>query len=99
LELVRADDIGGLAKAVRTANWVIYAIGFEQRAGSTFTYDGTTGRLSSPSSWGFGIAFPNTTTLPDGTVHKDVSLLSFASHISKQRHDILAEWRLKKDAD
>jgi len=93
LELVQADDMAGLATALRTADWVIYAIGFEQEG--TLVHDGTTGRLS-PSSWGFGIAFPNTTTLPDGTVHKDVSLLAFATHISKQRQEIMAEWRAKK---
>jgi hypothetical protein len=98
LELVPADDMGGLTKALRTADWVIYAIGFEQRTLTNSMinlneYNGTTGRLSAPSCWGFGIAFPNTTTLPDGSVHKDVSLLSFATHISKQRQDILGEWR------
>lgn len=100
LELVQAGDMAGLAKAIRTADWVIYAIGFEQRDGFAASfklseYNGTTGRLSVPSCWGFGIAFPNTTTLPDGTVHKDVSLLSFATHIAKQRQDILTEWRSK----
>lgn len=98
VELVRADDMASLAKALRTADRVIYAIGFEQRTGITASfnlneYNGLTGRLSAPSCWGFGIAFPNTTTLPDGTVHKDVSLLSFATHIAKQRQDILTELR------
>jgi hypothetical protein len=104
LELVQADDMAALARALRTADWVIYAIGFEQRDGFTAAfklseYSGTTGRLSAPSSWGFGIAFPNTTTLPDGTVHKDVSLLAFATHIAKQRQDILTEWRAKRNVD
>ena len=96
LTLVQADDMAGLANALRTADWVIYAIGFEQEGKSPLLHDGLTGRLSPPSSWGFGLAFPNTTTLPDGTVHKDVSLLAFATHISKQRQDIMAEWRLRK---
>lgn len=96
LTLVQADDMAGLANALRTADWVIYAIGFEQEGRSPLLHDGLTGRLSPPSSWGFGLAFPNTTTLPDGTVHKDVSLLAFATHISKQRQDIMAEWRLRK---
>ena len=96
--------MAALARALRTADWVIYAIGFEQRDGFTAAfnlseYSGTTGRLSAPSSWGFGIAFPNTTTLPDGTVHKDVSLLAFATHIAKQRQDILTEWRAKRNVD
>jgi len=95
LTLVQADDMAGLANALRTADWVIYAIGFEQEGKSPLLHDALTGRLSPPSSWGFGIAFPNTTTLPDGTVHKDVSLLSFATHIAKQRQDIMAELRTK----
>ena len=98
LELITSDDMAKLARALRTSDWVIYAIGFEQRTEirSTFNlskHDGTTGRLSAPSCWGFGIAFPNTTTLPDGSIHNDVSLFSFASHILKQREAILSEWR------
>lgn len=98
LELIVADDMVKLARALRTSDWVIYAIGFEQRTELRCSfnlnqYDGATGRLSAPSSWGFGIAFPNTTTLPDGSVHNDVSLFSFATHILKQRQVILSEWR------
>lgn len=101
VELVEAGDIAALARGVRTSNWVIYAVGFEQRAQmaapfSLREYDGETGRLRAASCWGFGIAFPSMTRLPDGSVHKDVSLLSFATHISKQREDILREWRLLK---
>ena len=98
LELIVADDMAKLARALRTSDWVIYAIGFEQRSEIRSTlnlsqYDGATARLSAPSSWGFGIAYPNITTLPDGSVHKDVSLLSFATHILKQRETIMSEWR------
>lgn len=101
VSLIRAEDIGSLAKSLRTADWVIYATGFTGAGGNIRSsvnldeYDGTTGRLGAPSCWGFGIAFPNTTRLPDGTVHKDVSLLAFAIHISKQRQDIMAEFKSK----
>lgn len=102
LEFVNHQEIGKVAKALRTADWVVYAMGFTPRVScriysgndpvSIEAYDATTGRLPMPSgvAWGFGIAFPN--RAPDG-IHYDVSLHSFADHIANQKSTILEQYR------
>ncbi len=101
LEFVHEKDVQKMAKALRSVDWVIYAIGFAQRknyqvmSGGTFVsledYDPMTGKLPTAGpAWGFGIAFPN--RAPDGK-HYDVSLHSFAQHILNQKAEMLEKYR------
>lgn len=102
VEFVSQSDFAKLARALRTADWVVYSIGFSAREQlriysgglqvSLADYDASTGRLPTVSgfAWGFGIAFPN--RAPDG-IHYDVSLHSFAQHILNQRTEILEAYR------
>jgi hypothetical protein len=103
IELIRDSNLQKLAVALRSADWVIYAIGFQRRNecriysnGSPINldeYNPLTGKLPSPaeSAWGFGIAFPS--RAPDGK-HYDVSLHSFAQHIRNQKNEILETYSL-----
>jgi len=87
VELVKAADSERVFSALLSANWLLYAIGFEKRKSVTWTvngakvdvtaYDATTGRLlEAPAAFGFGIAYPNSNTV-DGHTYYDVSLAAF----------------------
>ena len=91
VECISTSNISALIRETRSANWVIYAIGFRPHGEIIFTVDSvspssmkydTTGKLlECPSTWGFGFAYPN--QAPDG-IHWDVGVSSFLEHISKQ---------------
>lgn len=72
VKLLHIDTTLSFIKAIRSASWVISAIGFEPR-NQGFEIEDTT-------LWKFGAAFPP--TAPDG-IHKDVSVLIFAQQIHK----------------
>ena len=97
LTLVSLADISGIIKATHRADWVIYAIGFNQRytfhvrnesvVTNLTEYERMTGKIPSiPNAWGFGLSHPS--LAPDG-VHFDVGIFSFMEHISKQIPSIL----------
>ena len=90
IKLVQASAISTVIRKTRSANWVIYAIGFEPRCSievsvggsrvSTVPYISTSGKIvGCPNAWGFGIAYPS--QAPDG-IHFDVGVASFIEHIS-----------------
>lgn len=91
LSLVCYTDIQSIICATRTADWVIYATGFEPclfpiHVNGTFinanVYDATTGKLvNAPSAWGFGLAYPS--QAPDG-IHRDVGVAPFLEHMARQ---------------
>lgn len=73
--LISNTNTSALIRETRSAQWVVYATGFEQRTipitvnGETklcSNYSATTGEIKDcPNAWGFGIAFPS--QAPDGT--------------------------------
>lgn len=91
VELVHVQDTAAVIRASATADWVIYAMGFQPRRISIWVdgvekdecaYDGATGALKDvPAAWGFGVAYPN--RAPDG-VHWDVSVAAFLAHMKAQ---------------
>jgi hypothetical protein len=89
VSLVSISDLGGVIRHTRTADAVIYAIGFEGRNSFGFKgYDGETGKIQDvENAWGFGIAYPNKAA--DG-IHWDVSVPAFMNHIQKQMPSILS---------
>jgi len=97
LTITKCDDMSCVLRATRRAAWVIYATGFQTRAGirvivneqtvQPTAYDGTTGVLRDlPQAWGFGLAYPS--QAPDG-VHWDVGVAPFLEHMSRQVPRIL----------
>jgi glycine/D-amino acid oxidase-like deaminating enzyme len=90
LSLVPFENTAALIKATRTADWVVYATGFQRAAipltidsvPSPVNYDGKTGVIHGmPRAWGFGLAFPS--QAPDG-IHWDVGVAAFLDHIAQQ---------------
>lgn len=90
LTLAPFEDTAALIKATRTADWVIYATGFQRKmipltldgASIEIAYDGKTGIIHRvPRAWGFGLAFPS--QAPDG-IHWDVGVAAFLDHIAQQ---------------
>jgi hypothetical protein len=89
IRFISSDDTSELIREGRTADWVVYALGFERTAipitvdgvQTTPTYDGASGKLSCPNAWGFGIAYPS--QAPDG-IHWDVGISSFLEHMNRQ---------------
>lgn len=90
ITLVPAAAISTIIRLTRSANWVIYATGFEPRCSievqvggsrvSAVSYIPTSGKIiDCPNAWGFGIAYPS--QAPDG-IHFDVGVASFIKHIS-----------------
>jgi len=90
IKLVPASSISTVIRETHSANWVIYAIGFEPRCTievkvgesrvSAVPYLSTSGKLiDCPNAWGFGIAYPS--QAPDG-IHFDVGVASFIEHIT-----------------
>jgi hypothetical protein len=89
INFVSSDNLPELVREARTADWVVYAIGFERTdiqivvdgVHTNPVYEGTTGKLSCPNAWGFGIAYPS--QAPDG-IHWDVGISSFLDHMNRQ---------------
>ena len=90
LKLVPAISMSTIIRETRSANWGIYAIGFEPRCSievlvngsrvSAVPYIPTNGKIiDCPNAWGFGIAYPS--QAPDG-IHFDVGVASFIEHIA-----------------
>lgn len=90
ITLVPASSISTVIRETRSANWAIYATGFEPRCTieiqvggsrvSAVPYIATSGVIiGCPNAWGFGIAYPS--QAPDG-IHFDVGVASFIEHIS-----------------
>lgn len=95
VELVHVKDTSKVIRTSHSADWVVYAMGFQPRTITTLVdgvdkscipYDGKTGRLEIPAAWGFGIAYPN--AAPDG--NWDVSVAAFLEHMKQQIPDILS---------
>ena len=89
IKLISANNISTVIRESRSANWAIYAIGFESRntieidvegiKRSLVSYSATNGKIiNCPNAWGFGIAYPS--QAPDG-IHFDVGVASFIEHI------------------
>ena len=97
VELVPVKDTSKVIRTSRTADWVVYAMGFSARETllsqdevvvSSKAYDGATGALKDvPNAWGFGTAYPN--CAPDG-IHWDVSVAAFIEHMKTQMPAILS---------
>lgn len=97
VELVHVQDTAAVIRASSTADWSIFAMGFQPRRiclvldgveRSCGSYDGATGALREvPAAWGFGVAYPN--RAPDG-VHWDVSVAAFLSHMKSQLPSLLS---------
>ncbi len=97
VELVHVQDTAAVIRASATADWVVYAMGFQPRRLSLYVdgaerdatlYDGATGALKDiPAAWGFGVAYPN--RAPDG-VHWDVSVAAFLAHMKLQVPTLLS---------
>lgn len=89
-------DTSCLVSATRTADWVVYATGFEPRGVPLLVdsnpingteYDGTTGAIKGvPAAWGFGLAYPSQAPVPR---HWDVGVAPFLEHMAKQLGPIL----------
>lgn len=91
LTLVSLDNFFEAHKALKKATKAIVATGFEakQIQGLPISYDPVTARLVGwPSAYGFGIAYPGTTT-QDGKTYVDVSVLSFQDQIQRCLPEIL----------
>ena len=99
VEIISVKDISKLIRTSHSADWVVYAMGFQARDTiklsiddtymTSFDYDGKTGMLRNiPAIWGFGVAFPN--IAPDG-IHWDVSVAAFIEHMKQQLPSILAK--------
>ena len=95
VELVPVKDTSKVIRTSHSADWVVYAMGFQPRTITTLVdgveksslpYDGNTGRLEIPAAWGFGIAYPN--AAPDG--NWDVSVAAFLQHMKQQIPNILS---------
>jgi hypothetical protein len=96
VELVPTQDTAAVIRASATADWVVYAMGFQPRRiplkvdgmdRDSALYDGATGALLDvPAAWGFGVAYPN--RAPDG-VHWDVSVAAFLAHMKLQLPSLL----------
>lgn len=92
------DTDPNLLKVLMSADWVVYAVGFEPRH-LTFTvdgdarepaYDATTGAANMPAASFWGIAFPNSSQ-HNGTTYYDVSLAAFLRHCEKNVSRLLDE--------
>ncbi len=102
IEFVQQHEFVKVAKALRTADWVVYSVGFTPRTDLRIQsngipvalgdYEPKTGRIPTATgyAWGFGIAFPN--RAPDEK-HYDVSIHSFAQHILNQKAELLEKYR------
>jgi hypothetical protein len=91
--LVHSSNMGSVLRHVMSADYVVYAMGFESRypaiEGATFRHDSQTGALCE-GAWGFGIGFPAMYKTPSGTMAPDVGFGQFADHIVKCLPALLA---------
>jgi hypothetical protein len=98
VQLCPMSSFSTILREVRTADWVVYAIGFEPCHNikvsiddapiiQNFEYDSTGKLLHCPCAWGFGIAYPS--QAPDG-IHWDVGVSSFLEHIHRQIPSIIS---------
>ena len=87
--LVSTDDVGGLHRALRTADVVIYSMGFrthlsfpllDLRGDPISTGAVASGRI--PTLFGFGIGFPSKYTAPNGNQYPDVGVAGFLDAIT-----------------
>jgi hypothetical protein len=90
IRLVQTSNLSTILREVRSADWVVYAIGFQPRHTLKITkdsieqslaYDLSGSIINCPSTWGFGIAYPS--QAPDG-IHWDIGVSSFLEHIHRQ---------------
>jgi hypothetical protein len=91
LTLVSLNNFFEAHKALKKATKAIVATGFEPRQiqGLPTSYDPKSATLEGwPSAYGFGIAYPGTTTLEE-KVYVDVSVLSFQDQIQRCLPEIL----------
>jgi threonine dehydrogenase-like Zn-dependent dehydrogenase len=86
---VSTDDVGGLHRALRTADAVIYSIGFRTHLSfPLLNLEGQTiptGMVASgsiPTLFGFGIGFPSKYTAPNGNQYPDVGVAGFLDAIT-----------------
>lgn len=87
VELCSISDLSSIIRSTKKTDYVVYAMGFENRMKDFKEYS-MTGRLSKgDNAWAFGIAYPNTAS--DG-IHYDVSIPAFNRHIQKQLPEILS---------
>jgi hypothetical protein len=96
ISLLPITDVSRILRESRSADWVIYATGFEARQISmkidnepilSSKYEPTSGIIHKcESAWGFGLAYPS--QAPDG-IHFDVGVSSFLEHIHRQISSIL----------
>ena len=98
VELVPIQDTSRVIRSSSSADWVVFAMGFEARNMikvsvdmvnmPALNYNKHTGALEGlPAAWGFGIAYPN--SAPDG-IHLDVSVAAFLEHMKPQIPSILS---------
>lgn len=91
LTLSSMDNFFEAHKALKKATKAIVATGFEARfiQGLPISYNSASAALEGwPSAYGFGIAYPGTTTLAEKT-YVDVSVLSFQDQIQRCLPEIL----------
>jgi len=98
IKMLSISNLSTMLRETRSADWVVYAIGFEPRhtipllideakINTKFEYDKTGKILDYPSTWGFGFAYPS--QAPD-EIHWDVGVSSFLEHIHRQLPSILS---------
>lgn len=98
IKMLSLSNLSTMLRETRSADWVIYAIGFEPRHKIILTidenkrvanleYDKTGKLLQYSCAWGFGFAYPS--QAPD-EIHWDVGVSSFLEHIHRQIPSILS---------
>jgi pyruvate/2-oxoglutarate dehydrogenase complex dihydrolipoamide dehydrogenase (E3) component len=87
--LVQVEDVGGLHRALQTADAVIYSMGFRSYlpfpildlGGSPVSVETVKARTI-PGLFGFGIGFPSMYTAPNGNQYPDVGVAGFLDAIT-----------------
>lgn len=83
-QLIPVQQTGAMLRALLSADYVVYAMGFEARYpsvdGALLSHNSETAALA-PGMWGFGIGFPSFYKTPGGTIAPDVGFGQFAGHI------------------
>jgi hypothetical protein len=97
VQMIALSNISNILREVRSADWAVYAIGFESRQIDISVdsvsligksdYDINGKFINYPNAWGFGIAYPS--QAPDG-IHWDVGVSSFLEHIHRQIPSIIS---------
>lgn len=86
---VKVEDVGGLHRALQTADAVIYSMGFHSHAsfpildqhGAPISLEAVKARTF-PGLFGFGIGFPSMYTAPNGNQYPDVGVAGFLDAIT-----------------